>query len=286
MARRDDRPQTQSPGQWTHYRGRWWRFTGTSWVESDEPVEKGDGEETPQTLLRYHRDGAGVYWLQHPRTGAWHRHVDGAWVPSDVPPPDLDPEPLAPAETAERAKSASTKRPPPRSARLIIIISVAALLVAAVVLLLAHGGTGHGASPHAATSTTNAGHAPTTQPSVATTAPTTTIAPQGPTTTTAPPGPGTVRLRASGLGNDQTRQFTVGGPWDLNYSFNCGNEGIGASDNFIVNVNGYGPAARTTDRGVNTVGSGQSGHQHYTDAGTFSLTVQTNCRWNVRVVEP
>jgi hypothetical protein len=282
MARRYDRPQTQSPGQWTFYRGRWWRFTGTSWVESDEPVENGDAAEATQTL-RYHRDGAGTYWLQHPRTGAWHVHENSAWVPSDSAPSDLDPEPLAPAEIAERIKPPSTKRPAPRFARLIILISAAILLVAAVVLLATRGsGTGHGARPPATTPTTIAGHAATPGPSVATTAPTSTP----PTATTAPTGLGTVRLRASGVGYGGTRRFSVSGPWDLYYSFNCGNEGIGASDNFIVDVNGYGAASRTTDRGVNTVGSGQSGHQHYDDAGTFSLSVQTNCRWNVRVVEP
>jgi hypothetical protein len=282
MARRDDRSQTQRTGQWTHYRGRWWQFTGTGWVASDEPPPDA-GDDPGSSVLRYHRDGSGTYWLQHPRTDAWYRNEDGSWVPSPDPPPDLDPDPLTPQDAGRRAspRPAGTRRSP-RPARLIIALSVL-LLLGVAVLLLVDGGSGgnqqKGSPPTTSSSVAAHGH-----PTVPVTPPTTAVTPS-PTSTA--PVPARVLVTASGTGNGQTSLFTVRSPsWHLHYSFDCSNEGPDVTDNFIVNVNGSGAASGTTDQGVNTVGGAESGSQHYTDRGTFNLTVTTNCSWKVRAAEP
>lgn len=285
MVRRDDRPQQQNPGQWTFYRGRWWHFTGTGWTQSDAPPER-DRQEDTQTL-RYHRDGNGTYWLQHPRTGAWHRHEDGAWVPSSTPPRDLDPEPLSPTGRTRGAAPAGATRAAPRPARLIIAASAAVLAGVIVLLVSTSGGSTKGTGSDNTAATTAAPSARPTLPASRSTATTVTPSTSVPSSSTTVPSAGAVLLRSSGVGIGHTAKFTVSrASWRLDYSFNCNNEGAGSADNFIVNVNGYGLASNTTDRGVNTVGNVTSGSEHYTDRGTFNLTVETGCRWKLRVVEP
>ena len=270
MARAEDRLQTRTTGQWTYYRGRWWRFTGTGWVESNGPPE-GEQASATQALLRYHRDGEGTYWLQHPRTGQWHRHEGATWVPSPDAPADLDPEPLAPSPEAPPNPAPAVRRAP-RSWRVIVAVSALVVVGLVAVLAVAGGSTKGGGSP-----------SPTAPRARAT-------VPGGGPTTSVPPGSApsasSVRLKVSGSGNSSTAPFTVRGSWHLEYSFNCANEGIGATDNFIVNVNGHGAADHTRDSGVNVVGNASSGIEHYGDRGTFYLTVETGCRWKVQVVAP
>lgn len=103
------------------------------------------------------------------------------------------------------------------------------------------------------------------------------------TTTTAPPPP---LLDQSGSGISSTAQFTVpvgAREWDLVWSYSC--TGVqGPVGNFIVNVKGYGGSAQTTDPGTNQIGASGNGTEHYFDAGTFNLEVNSECSWTVKVV--
>ena len=130
---------------------------------------------------------------------------------------------------------------------------------------------------------------PTTAPpptTVPPTSPPTTATP----TTTPPPPPTTAPLPATllsqaGSGTADTQQFTVSqSSWQLLWTYDCAN--FGTQGNFIVNVNGYGAAASTTDQGVNQLGRSSTGDEHYYDSGTFNLSVSSECDWTVKVIQP
>jgi hypothetical protein len=74
----------------------------------------------------------------------------------------------------------------------------------------------------------------------------------------------------------QTAQFTVGGPWTLAWTYNCANA-FGGSGNFIIEYQGG------TDIGPNEIGASGSGTDYYTDAGTYSLQVISECNWTATV---
>jgi len=86
-----------------------------------------------------------------------------------------------------------------------------------------------------------------------------------------------------GSGEGDTAQFTVTEPaWQVNWSYDCSSLGVG---NFIVTVNGYGPALDTPDAGTNQLGPSGTGSDQYSDQGTFNLTVDSECAWTLSVVE-
>jgi cyclophilin family peptidyl-prolyl cis-trans isomerase len=119
--------------------------------------------------------------------------------------------------------------------------------------------------------------APTTTTTAAPTA--TTVAP---TTTTQPAAQ--VLLNQQGSGQSSLPQFTVGSgarEWALGWAYNC--SAFGSSGNFIVNVNGFGSAADTTDAGVNELGMSGNSVEYYYDTGTFQLVVNSECNWSLKV---
>jgi hypothetical protein len=77
----------------------------------------------------------------------------------------------------------------------------------------------------------------------------------------------------------QTQQFSVGSAWNLNWSYSNCTDGSG---NFIVNINQ--PIGDTAfDVGPNELGSGGTGSDTYTDTGTFSLSIDSECGWSIAI---
>lgn len=105
-------------------------------------------------------------------------------------------------------------------------------------------------------------------------------------TATATPTPASQTLLSqSGSGTGDTVQFRVTrSSWQLKWTYSCA--AFGSEGNFIVTVNGYGGAAGTTDQGVNDLGTGGTGDEHYYDSGTFNLSIDSECDWTVAVVQP
>jgi hypothetical protein len=73
-----------------------------------------------------------------------------------------------------------------------------------------------------------------------------------------------------------TPEFAVRGPWTLAWSYNCAN--LGSDGIFGVEVTGS-----PSDLGPNEFGMSGSGTDSFTDSGTFSLAVLSECDWSVTV---
>lgn len=95
-------------------------------------------------------------------------------------------------------------------------------------------------------------------------------------------GPVTV-LNVRGSGTKTTQTFTVGDEWDLVWSYNCGNFGMGKG-NFIVHIERKG-GGFGTPIGVNELGTSGDSTEHYHDAGTYYLEMVSECDWAVKVVD-
>jgi hypothetical protein len=85
----------------------------------------------------------------------------------------------------------------------------------------------------------------------------------------------------SGSGIENTAKFTVTDTWKLSYSFDCSS--FGTTGNFIVSEDGGGDLSGAS---VNELGPGKSGSTYaYGDAGTHYLEINSECSWNVRVID-
>lgn len=85
----------------------------------------------------------------------------------------------------------------------------------------------------------------------------------------------------SGSGIENTPKFTVTDTWKLDYSFDC--SGFGTSGNFIVDEDGGSDFSGVS---VNELGMGKSGSTYaYGDAGTHYLQINSECSWNVKVID-
>lgn len=98
------------------------------------------------------------------------------------------------------------------------------------------------------------------------------------------PAPITPRTLYEGSGNTgrTTEKFTTqGADWDLAWSYDCSNLGPGEKSNFIVWIDdaddqpGY-------NSGLNELGTGGSGLNHYHYGGTYWFTITTNCNWTLK----
>jgi hypothetical protein len=135
---------------------------------------------------------------------------------------------------------------------------------------------------------------PTSAISIPATLPPTTAPPPTSPPSTAPPAtsPPTTQPRSQlllsqpGSGAEDTAQFTVrDSSWQLAWAYNCAGFGDGTG-NFIIDVQGYGGASDTSDLGVNQLGPQGSGDEHYYDQGTFNLSINSECSWDIKVYQP
>lgn len=78
----------------------------------------------------------------------------------------------------------------------------------------------------------------------------------------------------------QTAQFNQAGAWEMAWSFDC--TAFGSSGTFSVNINQ--PAGSpTVDIGPNELSAGESGTDYYSDTGTLSLSIISECTWSISV---
>lgn len=83
-------------------------------------------------------------------------------------------------------------------------------------------------------------------------------------------------LTMSGNGIKSSGTFTAGGPWTLEYRYDCSD--FGFDGNFIVSVyDGTSLVALP----VNALGPGESDSTQVYDTGTFHLEVNSTCEWTV-----
>ena len=78
----------------------------------------------------------------------------------------------------------------------------------------------------------------------------------------------------------QASRFLEPGPWQMAWSYDCSN--FGSSGNFMVFIDG----SSNGDFGPNELGMGGSGTDYYSDTGTFSLAVDSECSWSITVSPP
>ncbi|MEY9876627.1 hypothetical protein ABH931_006137 [Streptacidiphilus sp. MAP12-33] len=91
-------------------------------------------------------------------------------------------------------------------------------------------------------------------------------------------GGGTL-LQVSGNGIKNTKQFTTGDNWTINYTYDCTGF-LGGTGNFTVYVD-----YPNGDVAVNELGSKGSSSSTETGAGMHSLKVSSECNWTVKVTD-
>ncbi|GAB3872593.1 hypothetical protein GCM10029964_011260 [Kibdelosporangium lantanae] len=99
--------------------------------------------------------------------------------------------------------------------------------------------------------------------------------PAGPAPRQAPPG--RTILDLTGDGPKQTDKFTVSGDWHVQWSYDCTKTDTPV-DSLVVQVLGG-----NTEIPVTHLGPTGADTQAYHDAGTFYLSVSSNCSWHVVV---
>jgi hypothetical protein len=105
-----------------------------------------------------------------------------------------------------------------------------------------------------------------------------------PVTTTLPAGP---IFAQAGTGTASTAKFKVPNDWDLAWTYNC-RAALGGTGNFIVEIyDVYStPQLDLDNQGVNQVGAGGQGVEHYHSGGnTKYLQITSECPWTVKVTK-
>jgi hypothetical protein len=106
-----------------------------------------------------------------------------------------------------------------------------------------------------------------------------------PATTKAPAGP---IFTQSGTGTATTDKFKVPSDWNLAWHYDCSNF-LGGSGNFIVTIYDYYGQNSQLDldnQGVNQVGHGGDGVEHYHSGGnTKYFQINSECGWTVTVTK-
>jgi hypothetical protein len=101
------------------------------------------------------------------------------------------------------------------------------------------------------------------------------------TTTTMPPGP---IFTQSGTGISSTATFTVPSEWNLVWHYDCSGFSTGTG-NFIVNITNSDGTDDIASAGVNQLGAGGDGTEHYhADPGSKFFKVNSECAWTISVV--
>jgi len=73
--------------------------------------------------------------------------------------------------------------------------------------------------------------------------------------------------------------------WNLQWHYDCAQ--FGSTGNFIVNVTSSDGSDDISAAGVNELGPGGDGIEHYhADPGSKFLKVNSECAWTVNVIRP
>jgi hypothetical protein len=87
-------------------------------------------------------------------------------------------------------------------------------------------------------------------------------------------------LDLKGTGSQETKQFTAGADWDLEWSYDCSNL-KGQPDRLVISIlNSTGKASVETPP-VIEYGTKGSGVKHYRRPGPYFLMVMSRCTWHV-----
>jgi hypothetical protein len=117
---------------------------------------------------------------------------------------------------------------------------------------------------------------PTTRPPPPTSPPET-APPTAPPTR--PPVAQVFHQDGSGIATTQT--FSVNDTWDLAWSYDC--SGFGGEGNFIVDVYNADGSPDFNNAGVNQLGPGGNGVEHFHSGGSKYLEMNSECNWSVTV---
>ncbi len=104
-----------------------------------------------------------------------------------------------------------------------------------------------------------------------------------PTSVSTPPSPPPTQqtlLNISGEGSKSTQEFTVVGDWQIQYTYNCSNDGDrGNFQVYIDNSDG----SDSGMIGINELGASGSDTEYYHQGGTYYLEVNSECSWTIQV---
>jgi hypothetical protein len=90
-----------------------------------------------------------------------------------------------------------------------------------------------------------------------------------------------VLAQDAATGISQTTTFVAPANWDVNWTYDCSRQGSPGDFDF----SGYTSQGGATGiYGPEQFGMRGSGVQHYTEAGTFHLVVNSSCSWGIQVV--
>lgn len=198
----------------------------------------------------------------------------GPGNPGQYPPPN-QPPPGQPPYSGQPWQPGWGPQPlPPRKnwfLRHKVLTAVLGVIALFVIIGIAAGVSGGGSSQSSATSAPS----PTAAISAMSAAP---QAPS-PSKTTAAPSAHTV-AKFSGSGQENTPRFTVTDTWKLDYSFSCAD--FGSRGNFQV----YEDGGDDFNLSVNDLATSKtSSTWAYNDGGTHYLQINSECSWNVKVVD-
>ncbi len=102
------------------------------------------------------------------------------------------------------------------------------------------------------------------------------------TTASTPPAQPKVLLDQSGNGQAQTAAFTTNSNWQITYTYDC--SAFGSSGNFMITIDNK-DGSPNTDSGANELGMSGGSTDHYYDAGTHYLQIDSECAWHVTVTD-
>lgn len=162
--------------------------------------------------------------------------------------------------------------PPPKAKRTTPLWMTVAVGIGGLIIGVAIGNGGKNS-----TTTTAGTSIPTAN------APAQTTAAAVPAATKAAPAPApakaakTVVLTTSGNGIKQTKSFTTGDDWSVTYTFDCAS--FGSKGNFAISEDSGDVLANA----LATKG-GDTTYKH-SDAGTHSLSVDSECDWTLKVTD-
>lgn len=148
-----------------------------------------------------------------------------------------------------------------------VLLGIAALIVLIIIISSASHGS---SSPAATSSSAPAAAAPATSAAPAAAAAPTTAAP-------AAPAAPKVIYQKSGSGIMTTPNFTTPAEWQVKWSYDC-TSFAGGTGNFVVNSEDF-------QANVNELGAkGADSTYVHNDAGTHSLSINSECTWTVTVL--
>lgn len=210
-----------------------------------------------------------------------HSQPPPGWQP---PPPQWQPgQPQYPQQYPPGYGAPYQPPPSPKKShttRNVILAIVGAVIVIVIIAAAASGG---GKKKNTADTVTTSAAAPPS--SAVSSAPVVSTAASTPPakTTAAPPAAAKVVLQLAGNGVKNSVNFTVTqSQWTIAYTYDC-TAFLGGTGNFIITINDSTGKSDYAKPGVNELGAKGNDNTVEHGAGTYSLTMNSECTWTVTV---